>query len=248
VIATTGVRPLAESLDTIGIFARSVGDVALVSSSLMAMPEDDIPAASEFRFSFAASPVLSRAYPAAYSFISHIKDKLISSRVRWGERDLTAGYDDWSRLHCTILAYEASRNFADLIHDHPLAIGSELRTLVEAGSAVGQSKHELAQANSETQREIFDASLEDGEILLAPASPGEAPLHHEGTGSPIFNSAWTLLHVPCLTLPVARGAGQMPLGLQLIARRGADQHLLAAAKFLAGALSSWSESGKRIRN
>jgi len=231
-ISMRGVRQLAESMDTIGLFARTVDDMALLSDALLTERTPMSVASSKFRFSFATSAALRRDWPAAYSFVPRVQERLALNGIEWGERDLSEVYENWTRLHYIILSYEASGNFSAIIEDKPSAIGPELQGLVKDGVAVGQSVYEKALANAEEQRYMLDFSLDENEILLCPASPGEAPYHHEGTGSPIFNSAWTLLHVPCLTFPVSRGMENMPLGLQLVARRGADRQVLAAAKFL----------------
>ncbi|MGR9092582.1 MAG: amidase, partial [Gammaproteobacteria bacterium] len=64
---------------------------------------------------------------------------------------------------------------------------------------------------------------------LTPAVPGEAPLGLESTGDAVFNRLWTGLHMPCVTLPGFRGPQDLPVGIQLVAPRFRDRHLLAVA-------------------
>jgi amidase len=71
----------------------------------------------------------------------------------------------------------------------------------------------------------------DYDLLLTPAAPGEAP-SQDSTGDPMFNRAWTALHVPCLTLPAGNGPTGMPLGVQLVARGGDDGRLIAWARWI----------------
>ena len=66
-----------------------------------------------------------------------------------------------------------------------------------------------------------------------PSARGEAPVGLESTGDPVFNRNWTLLHVPCVTIPFGSGPNGMPVGVQLVAQPGADQGLLGAAKWIA---------------
>ena len=73
-------------------------------------------------------------------------------------------------------------------------------------------------------------------MLLTPSAPGEAPRGLETTGNALFNRAWTLLHVPCVTVPCGTGPQGLPLGVQLVGRIGADAQLFAAAAFLEDAL------------
>jgi Asp-tRNA(Asn)/Glu-tRNA(Gln) amidotransferase A subunit family amidase len=73
--------------------------------------------------------------------------------------------------------------------------------------------------------------------VLAPAALDEAPLGLDATGDPAFCRPWTLLQLPCLTLPIGRGPHDMPIGGQLIARPRGDARLLAVARFVEAALS-----------
>ena len=74
------------------------------------------------------------------------------------------------------------------------------------------------------------------DVLLTPSAPGEAPAGLEWTGDPAFNTIWTSLHVPCVTVPAGSGPGGLPLGLQIVGRLGADAATLAAAGWVAAAL------------
>ena len=68
--------------------------------------------------------------------------------------------------------------------------------------------------------------------MLAPSAPGEAPRGLERTGDPIFGLMWTLLGLPCMTLPCGTGPNGLPLGVQLIARHGNDTGLFLAAEWV----------------
>ncbi len=86
-------------------------------------------------------------------------------------------------------------------------------------------------------RARIDELFAENDVLLAASATGEAPTGLGYTGNPIFNGIWTLLHVPCLTLPFGRGPNGLPVGIQLVARRGQDDLLLSAAKWIAGRLA-----------
>ena len=70
------------------------------------------------------------------------------------------------------------------------------------------------------------------DVLLSPAATGEALEGLESTGDPILNRVWTLLHMPCMTLPLLTGPAGLPMGLQLIGRIGRDWRVVAAAKWI----------------
>jgi len=80
---------------------------------------------------------------------------------------------------------------------------------------------EKARAAAQDWAASFDA-------ILTLAAPGQAPRGLDDTGSAVFNALWTQLYMPCLTLPAGDGPDGLPVGIQLAARRHADDRLLAA--------------------
>src|SRR5260370_25199303 len=78
---------------------------------------------------------------------------------------------------------------------------------------------EKARAGAEEWAGGFDA------ILTLPA-PGQAPKGLASTGDAIFNGLWTMLHMPCLTLPAGAGPDGLPVGVQLVGGRHDDRRLI----------------------
>ena len=74
------------------------------------------------------------------------------------------------------------------------------------------------------------------DFLLTPSAPGEAPASLESTGDPVFNRAWTLLGVPCVSVPHGKGTHGLPLGIQLVGAFDGDTALLGWAHWVEGAL------------
>ena len=70
------------------------------------------------------------------------------------------------------------------------------------------------------------------DAILTPSAPGEAPEGLGWTGDPAFNSLWTLLHVPCVTVPAGAGPQGLPLGVQIVAGFGQDRAALAWAEWV----------------
>ena len=75
------------------------------------------------------------------------------------------------------------------------------------------------------------------DLLLTLAAPGEAPKGLASTGDSMFNGLWTLLGVPCITLPRGKGAAGLPLGVQLVGAAGNGAALLRSAQWTANALA-----------
>ena len=53
----------------------------------------------------------------------------------------------------------------------------------------------------------------------------------------MFNRMWTLLGVPCVTLPARWAENGLPTGVQLVGRVSDDARLMACAAFLEQALA-----------
>ena len=76
--------------------------------------------------------------------------------------------------------------------------------------------------------QVFD----DCDVLVAPSTPGEAPAGIAATGDPLFNRIWTLLHVPCVHVPLTRGPRGLPLGVSVVGPIGDDRRTLLAADWI----------------
>ena len=107
------------------------------------------------------------------------------------------------------------------------------RIAVAALAALGTA----AVAETAAARARLDAFFGPYDAMLVPAAPGEAPAGLGYTGNPVFNRMWTLLGVPCVTLPAKWGASGLPIGVQLVGRIGDDARLMAAALFAERALA-----------
>jgi Asp-tRNA(Asn)/Glu-tRNA(Gln) amidotransferase A subunit family amidase len=82
---------------------------------------------------------------------------------------------------------------------------------------------------------MFGAKLD---VVLTPASCGDAPEGLHTTGDAIFNGIWTLLHVPCVAIPCIRTERRLPVGIQLVGPRFSDTRLLAIAAACAPAIDA----------
>jgi Asp-tRNA(Asn)/Glu-tRNA(Gln) amidotransferase A subunit family amidase len=107
-------------------------------------------------------------------------------------------------------------------------MSAKLRDVVAEGRAVTDAEYEAALARRDPLYQSLEPVFAAYDAILTPASQGVAPLGLSATGSPMFNFLWTYLGVPAISVPLLTVEG-MPLGVQLVGRRGADAHLLAVA-------------------
>ena len=103
--------------------------------------------------------------------------------------------------------------------------------MAEPRAKLGEGRAAFAAAQA-----AFDAAIEGYDAVITPAAPGEAPAGLEWTGDPAFNTLWTLLHVPCVTVPAGTGPKGLPLGVQVATRRAEDALCLMWGEWLRQAM------------
>jgi len=227
-ITRAGVKPLAESLDTVGGFARSVPDVALFASVLMrdarmrdlaydAKPRIGMYRSLQWRH---AQSETKEAYAQAAATLSRM-----GARVE--EVALPSEHAALVQLHADVMAYEASQALAYERLAHGGQISPKLLAMLEAGARITAEEHIRNLERAAQARARVDNWFESHDVLLAPSASGEAPFADLGTGDPQFCRAWTLFGLPCLHLPFATGPQGLPVGLQMVGRRHDDHRLLA---------------------
>ena len=100
-----------------------------------------------------------------------------------------------------------------------------------------RAQYEADKALAARSRASIADTFRHYDALLAPSATGEAPHGLESTGDPVFGLMWSLLHLPCLTLPCGAGPAGLPLGLQVVARHGCDSALFVHAEWIRHALA-----------
>jgi Asp-tRNA(Asn)/Glu-tRNA(Gln) amidotransferase A subunit family amidase len=230
-----GLKFAAESLDTIGLMARSLDDIALITSVLLGGKPGDAPVAlgAPPRIGLCRTPLWDTAQPETKHAVEDAAARLAQAGARL--RDVTLP-DDFAGLKVaareTINNYERSKSMAAEWASHRDLISPKLSRCIALGTEMPHQDYLAAIALGESCRARLPAVFEGFDILLAPCVQGEAPLGLDSTGDPGFQAIWTILHVPTLTLPTHRGPNGLPVGIQLIGRRYDDQRLFACARWV----------------
>lgn len=245
-----GIRPLAPSLDTIGIHARSVADVALVYPVLLgcASAPAATPPVSTLRVAYYPGPDADRADADARRALEAAREVLSGSGMAVAAIRLPdADFGCLSEANRVIMAYEAAPTWAADRRRGADLLGQSTLELIEAGAQIERDEYERARALSRRCLRLYADAMREFDVLMTFSAPGAAPLTTEGTGSSLFNCAWTTLGVPCLTLPFGTGgSARLPLGVQLVGAFGQDTGLLQAGMHIETALTSL-EAGRAGR-
>jgi Asp-tRNA(Asn)/Glu-tRNA(Gln) amidotransferase A subunit family amidase len=231
---------LAPSLDTIGIHARTVADIARVA----AIMEERTFHISGSPPSFALlQPAPAETEPAMIEAVATAASALRAAGATVRDSELPAFSADLDSAHRVVMAVEVARSFATFDARQRARLSDSLRAFIVRGERI--SGDELAAAQATVARAKAALTAFAGEILIGPAAPGEAPSGLAATGSAVFNRPWSLLHVGAMTVPAAISPNGMPLGLQLVDPTPAGEGLFSAALFAERALAQTSHPSGR---
>jgi len=234
-VSREGVRMSAISLDTVGWYGRSVSDLELMAEALGIAAESSAElSVQKLRVGVCRSPVWSEIEPAGAAALEQSARRLEEAGAQVEELALPSLFDGLSEAQTVIAAREGGVSFLpEYVNAHAL-LSADLRAKVENADKISNDALLRAYALADACRPIFDRLFGDSlDVILTPAAPGEAPRGLHTTGSAVFNRMWTLLHVPCVAIPAGRGAGGLPVGVQLVGPRMTDARLLAIARVLA---------------
>jgi Asp-tRNA(Asn)/Glu-tRNA(Gln) amidotransferase A subunit family amidase len=234
-----GVKPSSDSVDTIGLFARSLDDIVLLSMALTGGVADDFdddlgrpPRIGLFR-----GPHWSKAEPAAATHLEEAARTLASAGAEVTEIADAPIFAEAFEAHRTIVVYEMARALGYEWHGHRGELSKALLEMVSVGAECPFGHYLAAQETVGAARQWFAENFTGVDVWLALSAPGEAPAGLAATGDPVFNRPWTVLHNPAITLPAGNGPQDLPLGVQVVGRFRDDARVVAASRWIAAHLS-----------
>jgi Asp-tRNA(Asn)/Glu-tRNA(Gln) amidotransferase A subunit family amidase len=245
-VPRSGILKLSRALDHVGVFARTLEDVALAAEVLVGWDEldpDTRPRATPpYReiaaqepplppmLAFVKGPVWERAdaetREAFAELCSALGERVAEIELPESARNVL----DW---HRTVMEAEMAANLELEWERGADRLSASLRAQLERGRAVTALDYQKALARMPLLNEALAETLQRFDAILTPAAPGTAPKGLDSTGDPAFCTLWTFCGMPALSLPLMRGANGLPIGAQLVAQRGDDARLLRTARWLA---------------
>jgi Asp-tRNA(Asn)/Glu-tRNA(Gln) amidotransferase A subunit family amidase len=244
-ISRTGIHPFSATLDTVGVFARSVADAAWFGACLMGVDSRDEATA------IAAAPKLLRVplepfaeppriavvktskWPlAAEAQRTHFVDsiaKLQAAGAKVREVTLPKMFDDaWDNV-MTLMCRDAVKSFAPIESRHRIRLSPYLIGILDRGHRITPEEYAKARAKREQYREWLDGVFDSHDAIATIPAAGEATEGLANTGDATFASLWTQAGLPAVTVPSGRGPRGLPLGFQVVGRYREDEQTLRAA-------------------
>jgi Asp-tRNA(Asn)/Glu-tRNA(Gln) amidotransferase A subunit family amidase len=251
-IPRTGVLALSRTLDHVGLFARSTEDLALLLEQLQGYDEFDPDTRPRARIPFRSLAAEEPPLEPMFAFVktphwerldADAKEAYAELREALGKQveevpAFVSGTEPWD-WHRTIMECEMAANLEPLWREGAEKLSEKLRALLERGKEARALDYQRALRRIAPTVEGFDELfMQRYDAILTPPALGTAPKGLGATGDPALCSVWTLLGMPAITLPLMQGENGLPLGVQLVGRKGYDARLLRTARWLVKKVSS----------
>jgi Asp-tRNA(Asn)/Glu-tRNA(Gln) amidotransferase A subunit family amidase len=243
-ISRHGALILSQALDHVGVFARTLGDAALILEALAGYDTNDTDtrpvAAPAFletlledppmppQLAFVRTPVWDKADAETRAAFENLAGLLGDSAEAVDLPDAFAAAWDDQRV---IMAADMAHNLGAVVERGGDASSQQLRNLLAEGSQVSAVRYLAARASARRYAAGLNEIFKQYDAILTPATVGVAP-KGTATGNPLFCSLWSLTGLPALSLPLLTGEGGMPLGVQLVGPAGDDARLMRTANWL----------------
>jgi Asp-tRNA(Asn)/Glu-tRNA(Gln) amidotransferase A subunit family amidase len=243
-----GLVFFSRTLDQVGLFTQDVAGMAL-AASVLCHDWRDLPAPNRLPvLGVPVGPYLEQAEPAALRAFWQQMGRLVGAGVTVQEVPALAGIDALNTLHRRLVFAEFAQEHAQIYARHAALYRPRTAEIIEIGRTVSQEELAAARANIAMLRRQLEGLMNTAGIDLwgCPAATGPAPEGLRATGDPAMNLPWTHAGLPAITLPVGRAEAGLPLGLQLVAAFGRDEHLLGWAQQLS-ALGTLAGEDKSFR-
>ncbi len=238
-------------LDQVGVFGRSIEDVALLAESIIGYdsqdPDTKLQAKPEL-FATQAQP------PPVDPFLAFVKSPVWDqaaedTKAAFSELVLALGesaegcdlhelIDDVHELHRMVMEADLARSFEQEYVNGKEQLSDVLKEMIERGQTVTAVDYNNSVTRMMEYYQLFDKIFEEHDAIITPATTGEAPVGLGSTGNPAFCTIWTYFGMPAITLPLLQGAQGMPVGVQLVGPRGDDARLLRTARWLVNVMAS----------
>ena len=247
-----GMLTLSRTLDQVGVFARTVHDLALLAGQLVGYDERDPDTRPRARIPFAEVAAEEPPLPPMFAFVKtpHWERADEETKEAFGELiehlgdrveevELFPSAAEAWQWHETIMEAEMAANLEREWKEGRDRLSDSLRAQLERGREVRAVDYQRAVARIRPIHESFVELFEQRyDAILTPAAPGTAPKDLASTGDPSFCTLWTLCGMPAVSLPLLQGTNGLPLGVQLVGPRDGDARLLRTARWLAAAVAA----------
>jgi aspartyl-tRNA(Asn)/glutamyl-tRNA(Gln) amidotransferase subunit A len=251
-VSCAGVVPLAYSMDHPGPMARCVFDLAILLRAIAgpdmsdptcsARPVPDYVAraragASPPRLGIVRGLFLERAEQSVQEMMDQTARTLSQRGAKLVDLALPASFSEVIARHRTVMAVEAATFHRARFAQHPDDYAPKITALIQEGLSCPAPDYAECKEHQRLLTQHMDSFDRAVDALLVPATTGPAP-DAATTGDPAFNSPWSYVGFPTVSIPSAWTPDGLPLAIQLVGVPWSEAELLAVA--------AWCEETLRV--
>jgi len=248
-ISRHGVLEQSPPLDTIGVFARNLADLALLADVLMRFDaQDDAmtpiapPCVSSVmaqqvpvnpHFAFIRTPVWEQVEPVTKEALRELIEAANEAQPKTIDIvDMPASFDALHEDHRKVMERDLAHSFAVEYQQGKDQLSDVLREMIESGQQVKDADYQQSLAAMQNYNAFLGEVFEDYDAILTPSTPGPAPAGIEATGSPVMNTIWTFCGTPAINLPILQSPDGLPMGVQVVGATNDDARLFRSTRWL----------------
>ena len=243
-VPRSGMMRLSRALDHVGLFARSIEDIALLAEQVSGFDGRDPDTRPRARPPFVATALAEPPLPPRFAFVRGPAWERVEKETDEAFAELCASLgeavkpvdlplpEDVLAWHRTLMEAEMAANLDVEWEKGRDKLSEPLRALLDRGRQVRALDYQQALARIPLLNDEFAEIFTRVDAILTPAAPGPAPKGLGATGDPSFCTLWTLCGMPAISLPLMQGGNGLPLGVQLVGPREGDARLLRTANWL----------------
>ena len=233
-LSFSGVRHLAESLDTLGCMARSVEDLALFRDVMLGIVPAPLSVLERApRIGFCRTAHWDEASRDTQALLEDAASRLARAGAEVTDFELSDAFTEAQQLHHRLSRFEVRNCLSFEAASEPESLSTAAAKSIEIGQDVSLDEYLSALMQTETLRQSLHSQMSSVDVLLTPSAPDVAPPGLTFTGPTPFNFLWTLMYTPAVTVPGLTGSGGLPVGVQIVGPRWEDNRTLAAADWVA---------------
>ena len=244
-ISRNGVLRTSYNLDHMGVFGRSVEDVAMLAKVLIKKDKYDPATIHYSADNFVEETKKGPLFEPKFIFYKTEHWKLIDKKSQGAFEyfiksfpknievfDTPSYFKDIHKYHQIIHETDLANNFSVYYKKYKKKLSKYMQDAIANGNK--HSAKEYAEAIDFMKRsyESYQEVFEDYHGVLSPSSPGVAPKGLKSTGTAEFNKVWSYMGTPCISLPLLEGENNLPLGVQMIGDKYDDHRFLGVANWL----------------
>ena len=228
-----GIRHLRPSLDTMGLFARSIEDIALLRSVLTGVTPIQAQGISRPRIGVCRSIKWADAQPETVKALEQAIDALKRAGADMVDAEMPPVFNGIEESFRIISSLEGARAIALEVRDHLDSMNHWIKAADASTKSITLEQYDVAQLHAIECRQALQGLFQRCDVILTPSTCGESVADLASVSNSAFNRIWTLMHTPCATIPAFSGPNGMPVGVQIVGPVGADDRMLGLTQWIA---------------